>query len=281
MANILPALSRTASDVVAEIKMTRTAFAGAIILCEGPSDSRFFMRHLKPGCTQITICGGKQTVLGATTLLTTLGISGFLAIVDRDFDDHRGVNFNPPIFVTDTHDIETMMLEKRIDTLLMEVGDPPKIRQFEILHGTVISDALLAKCESFAKIRFVNDVQPGLGMDLTGLSAWKYTDIHTWVVDEAALTRVIATLSGRTVDETLQLLATVPALKSWKDARGHDAMALLSIGLRKVLGGGKQVSENQLAGNLRLAFSETDFAATKLYRALKDWETATGLPLFD
>jgi hypothetical protein len=272
-------LSRTANDIVAEVLMTRTDFSGAIVLVEGPSDSRFLRRHIDPVSTQITICGGKYNAVSAVVLLAATSEMGYLALVDRDFDDHLSVVRPPGVFVTDTHDIETMMLSARLDTLVEELGDSAKLERFKAANGCSLAEALLARCEWFAPIRFANEVQPGYGLDLSNLSPWKYTESGSWVLDEGSLVSDIAGLCGVAAGDLMTQLRLLPDLRSWKGARGHDAMALLSIGLKKVLGNGKQVGEQILASHLRLAFTESDFASTALYADLKAWEVSAGMTL--
>jgi hypothetical protein len=269
MSILSPVFTRTASDIVAEVLMTRSAFSGAIVLVEGSTDSRFLKRHLLTDDAQIAICGGKQTALVAMQRMAVLPIAGYLAVVDKDFDHHRGVVPGQNIFFTDTHDTETLLLSARLDTVLIEVGDEGKLDRFQAATNGTIASAVLARAEVFSRLRFLNDVHPGFRVSMDAFSPWKYIDVANWLVDEQRLHTDFAAGCGHTYTTLLVLLGSLPSLRSWIDAQGHDVLTILSIGLRQVLGNGKQVSETQLLSSLRLAFSETDFSKTMLYGNFK------------
>jgi hypothetical protein len=181
------------------------------------------------------------------------------------------------IFYTDTHDLETLLLSKRLHTLLGEVAAATKVEAFEQSEGCAVAAALIRRAEAFSKLRFLNDVRPGLGVGMDSFSPWKYIDTGSWAVDEIRLQTDFAAACGHTHASLLALLGGIPQLNSWRDVQGHDALTILSIGLRQKLGDGKQVGEKQLCSSLRLAFSEEDFKSTRLYIDLKNWEQTRSL----
>jgi hypothetical protein len=271
----LPAFTRTASDVVAEILMTRTAFVGPIVLVEGSTDSRFLKRHLLP-IVQLTICGGKQTALIAVSRIVSLSVNGCLAVLDRDFDDHKGIILEPNIVYTDTHDTETLLLSFRLETLLNELGDERKLAAFRNSHGD-LTNSVLERAAIFGRLRYVNEVQPAFHIGMDQFTPWRYMDHATWLVKEPELVGDFAGLCGYTHEQIRALLKVLAHLKTWKDVQGHDAIKIISIGLRQVLGNGNPVGEHQLATSLRLAFTEEDFKRTQLYVDIKGWEEKSSL----
>jgi hypothetical protein len=62
----------------------------------------------------------------------------------------------------------------------------------------------------------------------------------------------------------------------WHVCCGHDMVDLLAIALRRAIGSQQQLSVEQLARALRLAYSERDFADSILCSRIRDWERATG-----
>ena len=266
------AFTRTGADIVAEILMIRTTFQGTILLLEGPSDSRFIMRHILVPNTQIVICGGKSAALEAMRLLKSRPSHGCLAVVDRDFDHHTGVMTGPPVFYTDTHDLETLLLSLRLSTLVEEFGDEHKIRDYVRDSGDPVEVAVLKRCEPFARLRYVSKAVPQVGTTMKDFSPWKYFSVPDWKLDELRLTQDFADACGWTVEQLEDHLKACPLLWGWGDVQGHDALAVVSIGLREFLGGGAQVGEKQLQSCLRLACHETDFKKTTLYRGMKGWE---------
>jgi hypothetical protein len=65
-----------------------------------------------------------------------------------------------------------------------------------------------------------------------------------------------------------------PKHDPWQLCNGHDLVGVLSIGLRRAIGSqsavGVGVEEMERA--LRLAYEAVDFAASELYRAIREWE---------
>ena len=117
---------------------------------------------------------------------------------------------------------------------------------------------------------------------MTAFKPWKYIDVATWEVNSTQLHADFASACVTSSAQIQTLILGLPNLQTWKDVQGHDALAVLSIGLRRVLGNGVQVSEHSLCSALRLAFSEDDFRATSLYAGLAAWSIATGgLSLFN
>ena len=271
----LPAFTRTASDIVAEVLMTRSAFSGPIVLVEGSPDSRFLKRHLL-SIAQLTMCGGKQTAIVAMTNMATMGIQGCIAIVDRDFDDHRAANPPANVYYTDTHDTETLLLASRLDTVLHELGDEAKLRAYKAVNGDM-AGSVLDRAEKFGRLRYLNEVAPAFYIGMGPFSPWKYIDQGTWMVDEPRLNTDFATSCGHPTAHVLALIGGLPPLNTWKDAQGHDTLAIISIGLRQVLGNGTQAGEPVLSSSLRLAFTEDDFRQTQLYADLRIWEQASGM----
>lgn len=271
--------TRNAGDVIAEIAMTRTAFIGAVVLVEGPTDSRFVSRHLNTALAQVVICGGKQVVLAAVSGLSAVGLSGCVGMIDLDFDHYFRPTSLPNVVVTDTHDIETLLLSVRLQIILGEYGDKDKIEAAAAGHD--LADALIARAAVFARLRYLNEVAPQFGIAFDSFSPWKYIDVTTWTLDESRLHSDFASTCKIAASDLPAMLATVPNLQTWRDVQGHDSLAILSIGFRQALGSGKQVSEAGLLTALRLAFSESDFLATQLYASFKSWESSPdGLPLF-
>ena len=77
-------ITRTVGDVVAEIIISRTDFAGSFLVVEGDIDSKFFSRRVAKHHCQIVIAGGKTTVCGAVLRAYEAGQAGILGAIDDD-----------------------------------------------------------------------------------------------------------------------------------------------------------------------------------------------------
>ena len=270
------AFQRTAADLTAEVLMVRAAFTGTIVLVEGPTDSRFIKRYLLARSAQVTICGGKTTLLAAMSQLSSVQVGDYFALADKDFDDRLGIAPPSRVYRTDTHDLETLLLSFALDAVLAEFSDVDKLDAFCSAKGKPILEILIDIGEVFSGIRYINEVAPRLSANMDNLSPWKYCDLDTLALDEGSFLSDYASRSGQTIAALQTMRAGLPKLRSWNDLRGHDMLAVLSLGLRRALGTGKQVSEENLSSALRLAFTEAFLKQTSLYLQIKGFEATIG-----
>ncbi|MFM7438848.1 MAG: DUF4435 domain-containing protein, partial [Snowella sp.] len=96
------------------IRFRRSTFSGTFLLVEGSTDKVFYERFVnKNECEVITnSIPGKQRVIQVLNILENSEFKGILAIVDADFDHLEFSLYNTPnLLRTDTHDLETMLLQ--------------------------------------------------------------------------------------------------------------------------------------------------------------------------
>jgi len=83
----------------------------AVVLLEGEKDVRLFSNLLDDGHVRLLPSNGKPNAINALRVLEQDGWKGVLAIVDADFDPIEEITYPlVNLFFTDTHDIETMIL---------------------------------------------------------------------------------------------------------------------------------------------------------------------------
>jgi hypothetical protein len=65
-----------------------------------------------------------------------------------------------------------------------------------------------------------------------------------------------------------------PTHDPWQLCNGHDLVEVLSIGLRRAIGSqsAAAVRVEEIERALRLAYESVDFAASALYRTIREWE---------
>src|SRR5262245_19497546 len=122
----------TPVEIANEIRMTRTSHDGAFLIVEGDTDARFYKRMVDSGKCRISIAHNRENAVQLVTILQGDNFAGFLAIVDADFDVLEGAVFGSSnIFLTDTHDLETMMLKSpALEKLLLEMESETKLDDF-------------------------------------------------------------------------------------------------------------------------------------------------------
>ena len=127
----------TPSVLATEAIMTLAAFDGVVIFVEGPTDMTIFEDFLPQERFRIIHSVNKDIALAALGV-----IDGFdnidqqkkrriLALVDADFDRPMDAEFRDQAFLTDHHDLETMMLwSPAFDRWLRQYAIPTKLAQF-------------------------------------------------------------------------------------------------------------------------------------------------------
>ena len=124
----------TGDSIANQVRMTRSAFAGAFLILEGETDVLVFQSFIDERECQTVFADGKQNALAAIGILDDDNLKGVLCVVDADFDHlENRVPLSDNVLLTDLHDLECMMLvSPAFDKLLREYasGDR-KVAQFQ------------------------------------------------------------------------------------------------------------------------------------------------------
>ena len=272
-----------AYDIANTVRMTKSRFPGSFLIVEGDSDARMYRRFTDSSACRVIPALGKANALGAMSILNEDGVPGVLAVVDNDFwrlDGGEPETDN--LLVTDTHDLETMILNSTaLDSALEEFGSKRRIRR---IKGTV-RDLLLHATLPLGYVRWLS----GSGQDKTGFQ-FRHMSFAAFVVTgegtlEIDLDRLLDEVSARTHEAKIDRAAIKRRVHKligdgvhdpWQVCRGHDMITILAIGFREVYGNrdAKRISGDQVDRIMRLSFGYLAFSRTKLYEAIRDWEDA-------
>ncbi|MFA6952442.1 MAG: DUF4435 domain-containing protein [Candidatus Methanomethylophilaceae archaeon] len=277
----------TASDVANEISMMRSAFKGTYIVVEGVTDSRLYGKFTEKDDVKIIIAHSKDNVRRSVVEcrnnrrdMKTIGI------IDPDLDRLRGKEHLPPIFATDKRDLESMiMCTRALDDILAEYADPEQLEEFEKAQGPV-RDAVAKAAAPLGMLMYISQTE-GLGLYFKDLEYRTFISKRSLGNDYNRMINEVLALSrspriGRK-ELYAKLCHAMEELEDpWLAVRGHDAVAILAIGLDEIFGSynSRGIKDGQLGGSLRLAFSYDDFADTELYRDTSDWSRKTENPLW-
>jgi hypothetical protein len=166
------------ADVAVEVKMTRVAFPGTILLAEGAGDALLFDNFVENAVCRIIPGNGRDSVLAAIDILEQEEFVGVVAIVDADFwhvtETDAGSN---NVLITDSHDIEVMMLESKAFThLVKEFGSKQKIQRFKEKYGiNDLRKILFERALPIGILRFVSSDQD-LWLTFKGIDYDKIVD---------------------------------------------------------------------------------------------------------
>lgn len=267
-------VTRTIGDVVSEILMSRTAFAGSFFVLEGDSDSKFFSRRLAKDHSQIVIAGGKPTVCGAVMGAYHMGQSGILGVIDDDYDSICGIPTPTAHIVrTDARDIESLLLRSAaLELVIHELGDHAKIAAFEAAEGITVREALVRRGLIFGKLRLL-DKQNGWKFNFDNLSPGRFADTPNWAIDEFAVITHFSAELKLAPNALTNFLATISVTDPFVILHGRDTVNILAMGLRSKLGNHQHRVE-QVNQMLHLAFDDAMASACPLFQQIRSWEAA-------
>jgi hypothetical protein len=265
--------------------MTRTLHEGAFLIVEGDTDARFYKRIVDSGKCRITIANNKENAVQIVTILQCDNFAGFLAIVDADFDVLEGTVFiSSNIFLTDTHDLETMMVKSpALEKLLLEMGSETKLGEFVTIRGKELRKALLEEGLHLGYLRWVS-LRHGHALKFEGLNYRAFTDHLTLTISQSKLIETVKNHSQKLQLSDQELQQQIEAIRDethdkWHVCCGHDLIGILSVGLRKAIGSQrshKEIEPETLERSLRLAYESAWFRDTGLYASIKAWEEING-----
>ena len=264
-------------DIANEISMLAATGDEAILAVEGVTDSRLYGKfcHEK---VRIVVGHSKSNVRRAVDeCWNNRNIGNIVGIVDADLDRIRGKKRTPPVFSTDQRDLETMLLASpALDDVLTEYADRDALDAFTDEYGPVF-DAVISACYPIGLMMCVSEKYK-LSLNFRDLDFRIMINPRSLMIDEEKLLdEIVLCTAGRCIDR--RELGKIFRREASADhepldyARGHDAVEVLLIGLRRNFGSfnAKNLRSGELAGALRLAFSERYFSITELYGRTLKW----------
>lgn len=271
----------TVAREVGDIRMLRTNFSGSFLLVEGGTDKKFYERFIdKVVCQVVTTSGkpsSKQRAIEILEILNKENFQGILAIVDADFDRLKGLPNIPNLILTDTHDLETILIQSpALNKVLAEIGSEDKITQ---LHQDVRS-VLLTAGKPIGYLLWISQLR-GLKLTFSSIEFSDFIDKRTLKVDETKLIQEVKKKSQAHAikdEELQQLMINQQNIDHdlWQVCCGHHLVQILSLGLRTAIGSVKKSSDVEssvLERSLRIAYEEAYFHKTQIYLSIRQWES--------
>ena len=277
--------SLTADDVANEISMTRSVFKGTYVVVEGTTDVRLYGKFKSENTKIIAACS-KTNVKNAVSECRRRSDRAVIGIVDRDIDGMLGKSSQEPIFETDRHDMEsTLMCTSALDGVLAEYGDAELLKRYSGVEG--VRDRVGRAAAPICLLMYISrrrgmslsfkDLDHGLFVNRKSLT----TDVRRMVEEVYSHSMAQIYDAQHASDMVKELLKETEDV--WDAVRGHDAVSILTIGLKNAFGAynAKGLNDNAVSGALRLAYSEKEFAASELCKKSSAYAAKTGIPLWD
>lgn len=258
----------------------------SFLFIEGEGDEKFWQSRIAENSACIVFLysfidnnkrrTGKSEVIKNIQTLNQTNLKGFLGIVDDDFDTVFKIKSEKNICVTETHDLETLLLSSPFvfKKLLSEFGDYQLISKFERHHQKATQDYLLDLTLPFAQLEWLKQhLQPSL----------KLKNLHkdntilipdTWNLKQDKLNSVAQQKNiDMTAPESQQLLQKLNNINPWLLCNGHTMIDILSTGFQKgAIGSNKTATSDNISSYIRGAIDERNLYQTELCQSIFNWQ---------
>lgn len=272
-----------APEIVEDIRLqvhTEQGCSKTYILVEGEDDVKSYIRFFNDEVTEFSIAGSCVNVLDSLKIcsLDEELKDLIIGIKDADFDHIKGVSYPecPSLFMTDTHDVETLMLTSGVvQKLSLELT--AKYDQ------SILNDAIEIVIP-YSYLRYYNDVCILPHSDLKGIrfDGFKMTKHNPETIVRSSLFWRDKLLmhggnSGNrnypTEEQLLEFIAKNMIIEDQKLqlVNGHDLVLALRDLFHTRYKSSKSYSDAQISSMIRLSYDIQDFQKTSLYNSLATW----------
>lgn len=271
----------TAYEIANEIRLERDQYSGTFLIVEGEgADLRMYRQFVDTRSCQIVPAHNKENAIGAIEILENDEFVGALAVVDADFWRLEGREpQSSNIFITETHDLETMILASpALEKLVNEYCSAKKVERLTQQREKDIRQILLESGQPIGYLRWISQVK-GLLLVFEDLRFSRFVDHRTLAVDISKMIEVVKNKSERhdlnetDLQDAIRDVAD-PNHSAWDVCCGHDLVCILSVGLCSALGSNQanDVKPEKIEKILRIAYEFAHFCKTQLYRDMREWE---------
>ncbi|MDR2845708.1 MAG: DUF4435 domain-containing protein [Candidatus Methanoplasma sp.] len=268
----------SASDIANQISMLRSAYKGSIIVVEGITDSRLYGKFIDRTEARIIVAHSKDNVKRSVSeVYGRRKDHKVIGIMDADLDRMNGVVYNPPLFLCDKRDQETMMFSSgALEDLLVEYADPELLERFEETNGK-IRDVVARAGYPIGLLMFIS-LQYNIGLSFRDLDHRRFINVRSLAIDVKKMIDEVFYHSQNKSFSKADLFDLISAEEEtlddpWTAVRGHDAIAVLLIGLLNTFGAYNcnGMDDGRLSGALRLAYGPIYFKGSDVCNDVKKW----------
>ncbi len=278
----------SSDDICNQMSMERTVFDGTFLVVEGVTDERLFEKFVDKDMVRIVEAHSKDNVRNSVReMASARKDKQTIGIIDPDLDRLRGKNASRPLFHTDCRDMEMMLIRSNaLEDVLDEYCEREAVMKFTDTFGPV-REALISASYPIGLLMYISQKE-GLNLSFKDLDFESFVNTRSLsldanrMVEEVIFNSKNSRMSRKALASRLNREAEDLEDK-WEAARGHDTVDILVLALRKNFGSynSRHITEGELGGALRLAFSDQCFMKTDLYRETSDWASSAGAVLWN
>jgi hypothetical protein len=225
----------SAESLANSVLMHRVVKRVPCVILEGYRDILSFNPLLVADLIVVTSLD-RAVSLRTSEILLERGMTEFISIIDADFSHICRERFPPHVLLTDTHDVETMMLSSpALDRVLGEFASAEKVAKF-VLKGSSVRDVVLRAAQEVGLFRLANHREFGF-LKFEGLTFSRFIEGKTLEVSRENLCKELLSNSRRPPSLAKEVLQAVEVGESenhdaWQIACGHDCIEIWGRGVR-------------------------------------------------
>lgn len=257
----------------------------AFVVVEGDDDRRLYQMLLSSKTVVVEKAGSCDNVVEVVrmSLGDTMLCKRVAGIKDADFDNLEGKSYPyGSIFLTDTHDVETMLLscsEVLRKLCFVNVGKEITNLLTEVMR--ILQPLSYLKYYN-AKVLFAKGNAEGI--NFKALKLFSDYECYESLTQEQWYDKVKAS-DGNAKRETFpsyhdycSFLKENSSLDLLNLTNGHDALALIKAYFDRINGpNGNKYGTDALFLQMCMAYRRKDFERTRLYAQMSDWAKANGV----
>ncbi len=271
--------------LISKIKMKNISKDNqVIILVEGDSDSRFYKNYFHKKICKIKFpMGGNNNKANAIKTLEKLTEEDYkvIALLDADFDHlEKKKLLYDTLFLTDTHDLETMILSTNaLEKIINESDNSNKLAEMK----EPIVQILLRTGKWIGYIRWFNK-QENYALKFSSLDYGKFIKLGSAQID-IDLNKLVDNIKNKSTRPDIKNNDFIEQIKQlfdksydlWQVCNGHDLVKILFFILFKQNGKDNVIADFEK--NIRLSYETNQFLKTKLYQSIFIWEKENELEI--
>lgn len=235
----------------------------------------FFEQFVDLRDCSVQVANGKSHVVEVIAILDEGSFPGIVGVIDADLDHIEGHYWNSSnLIMLETYDLEELLIKSdALDRVLVELGSSAKVANRTIHpREELIKAALPIGC-----LR-LHSQRSGLNLTFEGMRYARFVDRDSLQTDVRKMIREVRNRSQRpdlASEEAGRAIRDIQATMNdpWLVCCGTDMVAILSIGLRRVLGtkNANEVVPDVIRRSLRLAYERHDLVRSRLGQDLRAW----------
>lgn len=271
-------------DEVAELKLLISGSHSCnmlLVLVEGKGDVLVYEKFFSEDKVRVYQTSGCYKLVELVVALNNEGYGKyFIGIKDADYDllNHK-LHMCHNLFLTDTHDLETMMIDEDVTGMIMkEYLDYMKMKDDEkVLGNKAFLKKVLDIIKPLSYIRWYNDVK---GCKIN----FSVCKISSMIEDDATLGYACCLKYINKHPSNASLSLTVNDFISFESSnsdnvdimllvRGHDMCEAMSVLLHQhdYYDKNSKLNGAKIEQSIRLCYTKENFKRTQLYSSLHNW----------